>query len=225
MSEKIVTLNEEVIKGQLKELVRGSVEETLNELLEKEAEKLTQAARYERNEERQGYRSVWLNTEQIPGASDDLGLCFYSEPLAFLRFPFKTAIVHFSGLEMSGSSADCQNTTFSDWHNLVWLCPYSPTPDYRQPPVSATFCLFHLPAVSDQKPRQNPTISDRILRNPFLREIGEVRKNPLFFAESTKKPAFTGWFLVEVTGFEPATFWSRTKRATKLRYTSLSWSQ
>ena len=28
MSEKIVQLNEEVIKGQLKELVRGSVEET-----------------------------------------------------------------------------------------------------------------------------------------------------------------------------------------------------
>ena len=26
--------------------------------------------------------------------------------------------------------------------------------------------------------------------------------------------------MVEVTGFEPATFWSRTKRATKLRYTS-----
>ena len=41
MSEKIVQLNEEVIKGQLKELVRGSVEETLNELLEAEAEKLT----------------------------------------------------------------------------------------------------------------------------------------------------------------------------------------
>ena len=45
MSEKIVQLNEEVIKGQIKELVRGSVEETLNELLEQEAEKLTQAAR------------------------------------------------------------------------------------------------------------------------------------------------------------------------------------
>ena len=50
MSEKIVQLNEEVIKGQIKELVRGSVEETLNELLEQEAEKLTQAARYERSE-------------------------------------------------------------------------------------------------------------------------------------------------------------------------------
>ena len=53
MSEKIVQLNEEIIKGQIKELVRGSVEETLNELLEKEA----QAARYERSEARQGYRS------------------------------------------------------------------------------------------------------------------------------------------------------------------------
>ena len=57
MSEKIVQFNEEMIKGQIKELVRGSVEETLNELLEQEAEKLTQAARYERSEARQGYRS------------------------------------------------------------------------------------------------------------------------------------------------------------------------
>ena len=57
MSEKIVQLNEEVIKGQIKELVRGSVEETLNGLLEAEAQNLTQAARYERSEERQGYRN------------------------------------------------------------------------------------------------------------------------------------------------------------------------
>ena len=57
MSENIVQFNEEIIKGQIKELVRGSVEETLNELLEKEAESLTQAARYERSEARQGYRS------------------------------------------------------------------------------------------------------------------------------------------------------------------------
>ena len=57
MPEKIVQLNEEVIKGQIKELVRGSVEETLNELLEAEAEKLTQAARYEWNEQCQRYRS------------------------------------------------------------------------------------------------------------------------------------------------------------------------
>ncbi len=54
MSEKIVQLNEETIKGQLKELVLGSVEATLNEMLEAEAEKLTQAARYERQERGQG---------------------------------------------------------------------------------------------------------------------------------------------------------------------------
>ena len=35
MSEKIVQLNAEMRKGQIKELVRGSAEETLNELLEK----------------------------------------------------------------------------------------------------------------------------------------------------------------------------------------------
>ena len=39
MSEKIVQLNEAVIKSELKELVRGSVEETLNELLEVEADR------------------------------------------------------------------------------------------------------------------------------------------------------------------------------------------
>ena len=58
MSEKIVQLNEAVIKSELKELVRGGVEESLNELLEAEAQKLTQAARYERNERQQGYRAA-----------------------------------------------------------------------------------------------------------------------------------------------------------------------
>ena len=38
MSEKIVQLNEKIIKGPIKELVRGSMEEALNELPEKEAE-------------------------------------------------------------------------------------------------------------------------------------------------------------------------------------------
>ena len=47
MSEKVVQFNEEIIKGQIKKLVPGSVEEMLNELLESEAQKLAQAARYE----------------------------------------------------------------------------------------------------------------------------------------------------------------------------------
>ncbi len=57
MSKKIVQLNEEIIKDELKELVRSSVEETLNGLLEQEAKELTNAAKYERTEARQGYRA------------------------------------------------------------------------------------------------------------------------------------------------------------------------
>lgn len=44
MFMKIVQPNEEVIKSELKELVRGSAEETPNEFLEKEADPLTRAA-------------------------------------------------------------------------------------------------------------------------------------------------------------------------------------
>ena len=57
MSKPIIQLNEETVKSELKEMVRNSVEETLNALLNKEAEELTSAAKYERTESRQGYRS------------------------------------------------------------------------------------------------------------------------------------------------------------------------
>lgn len=57
MSKPIIQLNEETVKSELKELVRNSVEDTLNELLNKEAEELTNAAKYERTESRQGYCS------------------------------------------------------------------------------------------------------------------------------------------------------------------------
>ena len=70
MSEKMIHLNEEAIKGEIKKLVRGSVEETLNELLEAEAEKLTQAARYERSEQRQGYRSGHYNRNLTTTSGD-----------------------------------------------------------------------------------------------------------------------------------------------------------
>lgn len=57
MSEKIIHLNEGAIKQELKELVRNSVEETLNNLLDQEAADLANADRYERTGERKGYRS------------------------------------------------------------------------------------------------------------------------------------------------------------------------
>ena len=57
MSDNIVTLNQEVIHTELKDLVRNSVEETLNSLLDAEADRLVNAERYARDEERKGYRS------------------------------------------------------------------------------------------------------------------------------------------------------------------------
>jgi hypothetical protein len=55
--EKMIHLNEGAIKSELKDLVRSSVEETLNGLLEQEAQFLINAAKYERSKDRQGYRS------------------------------------------------------------------------------------------------------------------------------------------------------------------------
>lgn len=43
MSDKIIQLNEELIKHDLKELVRSSAEEALNALLDKEADELVNA--------------------------------------------------------------------------------------------------------------------------------------------------------------------------------------
>ena len=70
MSEKIIHLNEGAIKSELKELVRSSVEETLNELLEQEAQALTNAGRYERTENRQGYRSGHYERELLTSSGE-----------------------------------------------------------------------------------------------------------------------------------------------------------
>ena len=57
MSETIIQLDEAAIKGELKDLVKNSVEETLNALLDHEADELVKAGRYERTSNRKGYRS------------------------------------------------------------------------------------------------------------------------------------------------------------------------
>ena len=57
MPEPIVSLNEESLKSDLRELVRRTVEDTLNSLLEEEADDLVGAERYERTAEREAYRA------------------------------------------------------------------------------------------------------------------------------------------------------------------------
>ncbi|WP_423791157.1 hypothetical protein [Mitsuokella jalaludinii] len=47
MSGNIIQLNEDLIKNNLKDLVRDSVEETRNALLDHEADELVRAGKYE----------------------------------------------------------------------------------------------------------------------------------------------------------------------------------
>ena len=88
MSEKIVQLNEEVIKGQIRGLVGDSVEETLNGLLEAEAQQLTNAGKYERTAERQGYCSGHYS-RNLTTMSGDVTL---NVP-KLKGVPFETAII------------------------------------------------------------------------------------------------------------------------------------
>jgi transposase-like protein len=54
---KVIEIDEARIKDHLGELVRGSVEDTLNTLLEAEADQMCNAARYERTEARRDTRA------------------------------------------------------------------------------------------------------------------------------------------------------------------------
>jgi putative transposase len=72
----------------LKDLVRKSVEETLNDLLDKEADELTSAAKYERTENRQGYRSGHYS-RKLTTTSGEVSLNIPK----LKGIPFETAII------------------------------------------------------------------------------------------------------------------------------------
>ena len=48
----IIHLNQEEFKSQLSEIIKNSVEEPLNAMLDAEADQITRVHKYERNEER-----------------------------------------------------------------------------------------------------------------------------------------------------------------------------
>ena len=57
MSANIVSVDEESLRSDLRELVRKTVQETLNALLDEEADEMVGAGRYERAAAREAYRS------------------------------------------------------------------------------------------------------------------------------------------------------------------------
>ena len=70
MSGNIIQLNEDLIKNNLKDLVRNSVEETLNALLDHEADELVRAGKYERTGGRcQHIVGIFLNEKKDLGMS------------------------------------------------------------------------------------------------------------------------------------------------------------
>lgn len=70
MSENIIQVNNEYIHTELKNLVRKSVEETLNAMLDCEADQLVNAERYSRDASRQGYRSGHYSRKLVTAAGE-----------------------------------------------------------------------------------------------------------------------------------------------------------
>ena len=57
MSGIIIKLDQNALHNELKDPVKNSVKETLNTMLEAEADRLVNAERYARDKERRGYRA------------------------------------------------------------------------------------------------------------------------------------------------------------------------
>jgi putative transposase len=63
----VITIDDERIKSHLERVVRGTVEETLNALLDAEADRLCNAQRYERSEARRDTRAGSLERRHPEG--------------------------------------------------------------------------------------------------------------------------------------------------------------
>lgn len=70
MPHEIVSFDDEAIKGYVGKLVLSTVQETINALLDEEADQLVNAGRYERTDERQAYRSGHYKRRLVVSAGE-----------------------------------------------------------------------------------------------------------------------------------------------------------
>jgi transposase-like protein len=85
---KIIQIDEEQVKDHLGEIVRGTVQETLNALLNEEADRLCRAKRYERTDERKNTRAGHY-TRKLHTKAGEVDI-----QMPKLRvLPFETAII------------------------------------------------------------------------------------------------------------------------------------
>ena len=88
MDNNIIKIDEENLKNDLKGVIRKTIEETLNTMLDEEAAELCNAERHERTDERRNYRSGHYHRKLLTSAGEvDL-----SVPKLRLA-PFETAII------------------------------------------------------------------------------------------------------------------------------------
>src|SRR3974390_1683857 len=84
----VIRIDDERIKGHLDRIVRGTVEETLNGLLDAEADRLCNAGRYERTEARRDMRAGYYER----GLETKAGEVMLKVP-KLRRQTFETAII------------------------------------------------------------------------------------------------------------------------------------
>ena len=87
-SSKIISIDEGAVQSHIDQLVRGSVEETLNQLLDAEADRLVQAERYERTDARKDTRAGSYN-RKLQTKSGEVTL----KVPKLRKLPFETAII------------------------------------------------------------------------------------------------------------------------------------
>ncbi len=69
-SDKIIQLNEDAVRNHLGQIVRCTVEQTLNEMLDAEADRLCNAEKYQRNEARTDTRAGHYQRKLQTGAGE-----------------------------------------------------------------------------------------------------------------------------------------------------------
>ena len=109
MSGNIVSVDEESLKSDLRELVRKTVQETLNALLDEEADEMVGAERYERTAGREAYRSghyrrklVTTSGEVVLDVPKLRGACMPARRTQLLR-PLFAGVVAPSGAREHGT--------------------------------------------------------------------------------------------------------------------------
>lgn len=88
MDNNIIKIDEEGLKNDLKGVIRKTIEETLNTMLDEEAAELCNAEKHERTDERKNYRSGHYQRKLLTTA----GEVELSVPKLRLA-PFETAII------------------------------------------------------------------------------------------------------------------------------------